>query len=123
MTTMLLETSRWRLRFRGSDPITPRTSAAESTPTDPFGYRHRRAAIVEAVALISDVALLSSALDPSNGSIRIELLAPLLSTPDQLALEAQLQSAANHDGRNDVTIDFEFVDPPSTERIGRRMLS
>jgi len=122
MTTTHLDTSRWRLRCWGSDQTALRSSVDDCHTADPCGHRHRLAAIVDAAARIADIELLSSALDPSNGSIRIELLAPLLSSHEQLALEAQLRSAAHQDSRSHVTIDFEFVNPLLSSRIEKGTL-
>lgn len=113
MTTTLLETSRW-LHFRGdfrrADLIVPEPFADGWGPTDPLDHRHRLHRIVDAAARVPDIEIVSSALDPSTGSIRIELLAPTLSTPERQAREAQLRSA-DQEGSNSGTIDFEFIDP------------
>jgi len=111
MATTLLETSRWRPRSWGSDPIAPRASIDGSAPVFPLGYRQRLAAVVSAAVRYPGVEVLSAALDPSNGSVRVELLAPLLSPQQQLAVETHLQSEADHDRRDNMTIHVEFVDP------------
>jgi len=79
MTTTLVETSpRYRRAhcLKGLDRHIP---ARPAGLTDAFDARRRLNKTLEAVVPVSGVELLSASLDPFDGSMRIELLAPMLS--------------------------------------------
>jgi hypothetical protein len=110
MTTTLVETSRRDRRARCPEVIGRHIPAEPVGLTGTFDARRRLDRIVHATALVPGVELLSASLDPSDGSMRIELLAPMLSAPERLSLEAELRSTAVPDASTSGMIAFEFVD-------------
>lgn len=110
MTTTLIGISRRHRRARWPEGLDRRVSAHPARLTDTFDVRQRLNTIVDAAVLVPGVELLSAGLDPLDGAIRIELLAPTLSAPERLSREAQIRSTVDPDSHNGGMITLEFVD-------------
>jgi len=107
MATTVIEPSRRRRHACGSEGLDRRLSAEPAEPA--LDARRRLSRIVDAAAAVPDVEFLSASLNPSDGSIRIELLSPLLSVLERRTLETELRSAAP-DYAGSGPIAFVFVD-------------